>query len=62
MIKIDILVLNDRCVDCPVMELETVDLIGFKKTHRCKHIQKCNALASFWQVQKEKGENEDGRN
>ena len=39
--------INEKCMDCPRLELETVERMC-QKSHRCKNLQFCREVLGFW--------------
>lgn len=45
--------MEEECIDCPMLELETVTLYcadgGTIKTHDCKNVVFCQAVRDHWE-------------
>lgn len=51
MSDVKIMLISDRCKDCPNLELETIKNPVSHNIHRCKHVQFCRKILGFWKEQ-----------
>ncbi len=48
-IPIEVEVVMEKCKDCSNFEVETLDLLGNEKLHRCKWIPYCSSIIEIWE-------------
>ena len=48
-ITIEVNAVMEKCKECPNFEVETLDLMGNQKLHRCKHIPYCSSIIDIWE-------------
>jgi hypothetical protein len=66
MSEMKIELISEQCKECPMLDLETLDLLGGNKSHRCRHIQACRKILGYWKeknrIEELKIEYEEKRN
>ena len=52
MLKDLTITLEEECIDCPLLELETTTYYyigGTMKTHQCRRLQDCKKIRNHWE-------------